>query len=53
VEAFIASVKRIRAMTEDTGRPIELHLTTHAFSTGLTAAKDLLNTHKPGDPHPS
>jgi len=34
VEAFIASAKRIRAMTEDTGRPIELHLTTHAFSTG-------------------
>ena len=52
VEAFITSVKRIRAMTEDTARPIELHLTTHAFSTGLTEAKDLLNTRKPGDPHP-
>src|SRR5262249_27156572 len=52
VEAFITSVKRIRAMTEDTARPIELHLTTHGFSTGLTEAKDLLNTRKPGDPHP-
>ena len=52
VEPFIASAKRIRAMTEDTGRPIDLHLTTHTFSTGLTKAKDLLNTRKPGDPHP-
>ena len=52
VEAFIASVKRIRALTEDTTRPIELHLTTHAFSTGLTEAKDLLKTRKQGDPHP-
>jgi metallo-beta-lactamase class B len=52
VEAFITSAKRIRAMTEDATRPIELHLTTHAFSTGLTEAKDLLNTRKPGDPHP-
>ena len=52
VEAFITSVKRIRAMTEDTARPIELHLTTHAFSTGLTEAKDLLDTRKPSDPHP-
>ena len=52
VEAFIASVKRIRALTEDTTRPIELHLTTHAFSTGLTEAKELLKTRKPDDPHP-
>jgi len=52
VEAFIASVKRIRALTEDTARPIELHLTTHAFSTGLTEAKDQLKARKPGDPHP-
>ena len=52
VEAFITSVKRIGAMTEDTARPIELHLTTHGFSTGLTEAKDLLKTCKPGDAHP-
>ena len=52
VEAFIASVKRIRALTEGTTRPIELHLTTHAFFTGLTEAKELLKTRKPGDPHP-
>ena len=52
VEAFIASIKRLRAMTEDKTRPLQLHLTTHAFSTGLTEAKDLLKTRKPGDPHP-
>jgi metallo-beta-lactamase class B len=52
VEAFIASVKRIRALTEDAARPIELHLATHAFSTGLTEAKELLGPRKPGDPHP-
>jgi metallo-beta-lactamase class B len=52
VEAFIASVKRIRALTEDATRPIELHLTTHAFFTGLTEAKEPLKTRKPGAPHP-
>ncbi|KAB2913562.1 MAG: MBL fold metallo-hydrolase [Hyphomicrobiaceae bacterium] len=52
VEAFIASVKRIRALTEAPLQPIQLHLTTHGFSTGLTEAKELLKTCKPGDPHP-
>ena len=52
VEAFIASVKRIRALTEDATRPIELHLTTHAFSNNLTEAKELLKTRQQGDPHP-
>jgi metallo-beta-lactamase class B len=31
---------------------VELHLTTHGFSTGLNEAKELLRTRKPGDPHP-
>lgn len=52
VEAFIASLKRIRTLTQEGPRPVELHLTTHGFSTGLTEAKDLLTTRKPGDPHP-
>jgi metallo-beta-lactamase class B len=52
VEAYIASVKRIRALTENGARPIELHLATHGFSMGLTEAKELLKTRKPGDPHP-
>ena len=52
VEAFIASVKRIRALAEDKTRPIEFHLPTHPFITGLTEVKDLLKSRKPGDPHP-
>ena len=52
VEAYIASIKRIRALTGDATRPIELHLTTHAFSTGLAEAKEMLKTRKQGDPHP-
>jgi metallo-beta-lactamase class B len=52
VEAFIASVKRIRTLTQDGARPVELHLTTHGFATGLTEAKDQLKTRKPSDPHP-
>jgi len=52
VEAFIASLKRIRTLTQDGARPLDLHLTTHGFLTGLNEAKDLLKTRKPGDPHP-
>lgn len=52
VEAYIASVKRIRALIGDKTRPIEFHLTTHPFITGLTEAKDLLKSRKPGEPHP-
>lgn len=52
VEAFIASIKRIRALTEDPTDPVTTHLTTHAFSNGLTEAKELLKTRKPGEPHP-
>jgi len=39
VEAFIASLKRIRTLTQDGARPLELHLTTHGFLTGLTKRK--------------
>lgn len=52
VEAFIASLKRIRTLTQDGARPVELHLTAHGFLTGLNEAKDLLKTRKPSDPHP-
>jgi metallo-beta-lactamase class B len=52
VEAFIASLKRIRTLTQDGARPVELHLTTHGFATGLNEAKDRLKTRKAGDPHP-
>jgi metallo-beta-lactamase class B len=52
VEAFIASLKRIRALTEDGADPVTTHLTTHAFSNGLTETKELLKSRKFGDPHP-
>jgi metallo-beta-lactamase class B len=52
VEAFIASLKRIRALTEQAGDPVTTHLTTHAFSNGLTESKELLRSRKPGDAHP-
>jgi metallo-beta-lactamase class B len=52
VEAFIASVKRIRALTEQKDDPVTTHLTTHPFSNGLTETKGLLKTRKPGEPHP-
>ena len=52
VEAFIASVKRIRTLLQDPADPVTVHLTTHPFSTGLTEAKDRLKTRKPGETHP-
>jgi len=52
VEAFIASLKRIRKLTEESRDPVTTHLTTHAFSNGLTEAKELLKGRKAGEPHP-
>jgi metallo-beta-lactamase class B len=52
VEAYINSIKRIRGLTQDGARPVELHLSTHGFTMGLNEAKDLLKARKPADPHP-
>lgn len=52
VEAFIASLKRIRALTQESTRPVHFHLTTHGFLTGLNEAKDLLMSRRSTDPHP-
>lgn len=52
VEAFIASLKRIRKLTEESRDPVTTHLTTHAFSNGLTESKELLKSRKAGEPHP-
>jgi metallo-beta-lactamase class B len=52
VEAFIASIDRITGLMDSAKDPIQVHLTTHPFSNGLTEAKDLLKTRKPGDAHP-
>lgn len=52
VEAFIASLKRIRQLTDAARDPVTTHLTTHAFSNGLTETKELLKSRQPGSPHP-
>lgn len=52
VEAYISSIDRFKAMVNDSKNPIGVHLTMHPFSTGLTEAKELLKTRKPGQPHP-
>ena len=52
VEAYIASVKRIEQLVKQPTDPINVHLTTHPFSTGLTEAKDAIRTRKPGAMHP-
>jgi metallo-beta-lactamase class B len=52
VEAFIASLQRIRKLTQDGPDPVTTHLTTHAFSNGLTETKELLKGRKAGEPHP-
>jgi metallo-beta-lactamase class B len=52
VEAFIASLKRIRGLTEQKDDPVTTHLTTHAFSNGLTESKELLKSRQPGAAHP-
>ena len=52
VETFIASLQRIRRLTEDPQDPVTTHLTTHAFSNGLTEAKELIKDRRPGAPHP-
>ena len=52
VEAYIASVKRIEQLVKQPTDPVNVHLTTHPFSTGLTEAKDMIKTRKPGAVHP-
>lgn len=52
VEAYIASVKRIRAATQDGQDPIMVHLSTHGFSNDLPEASAKLKARRPGDPHP-
>lgn len=52
VEAYIGSVEKISRLARAEKAPIEVHLTTHAFSTGLTEAARTLPTRKAGEPHP-
>jgi metallo-beta-lactamase class B len=52
VDAYIQSIDRFKAMANDAKNPVVVHLTMHPFSTGLTEAKELLKTRKPGELHP-
>lgn len=52
VEAYLASVKKVRELVASPKRPVRVHLTTHPFSNGLVEAAAGLPTRKPGEPHP-
>jgi metallo-beta-lactamase class B len=52
VELYIESVERLGRMASASSRPIDVHLTTHPFVTGLMEERDALAARKPGDPHP-
>lgn len=52
VELYIDSVDRLRALATSRPAPLEVHLTTHPFATGLMEQRDALARHAPGMPHP-
>lgn len=51
VEAFINSLDRLRALTEDSDTGIDVHLTTHGFSNGLDEDRQAMATRKEGEPN--
>lgn len=51
VEAFIGSLDRLRALTEDSDAGIDVHLTTHGFSNGLDEDRQAMATRKEGEPN--
>lgn len=52
VEAYLASVTKLRALISSADHPVRVHLTTHPFSNGLVEAAARLPARKPGEPHP-
>lgn len=52
LESYIASVNRIDAMVESTDNPIQVHIPTHSFASGLTEQVESIQNRKPGEPHP-
>ncbi len=52
VDAYIASIDRLQTMMASTSTAIDVHLTTHPFSNGLTEAAERLKDRKPSEPHP-
>lgn len=52
VELYIDSVERLDRLAASTTRPVEVHLTTHPFATGLMEQRAVLAQRKSGDAHP-
>ena len=52
VELYIASVERLDRLATSGTAPIEVHLTTHPFATGLMDARPALATRTAADAHP-
>lgn len=51
VEAFIESLDRVRALTEEKDMGIDVHLTTHGFSNGLDEDRQALAERAEGEPN--
>ena len=51
VEAYIASVDRIRVMVDDKGEKVQVHLTTHGFSNNLDEDRQKHLARKDGEPN--
>ena len=52
VELYIASVEKLDRLATSGAQPVEVHLTTHPFATGLMETRGVLASRKAGDPHP-
>ena len=52
VELYIESVTRLDAMAASGARPVEVHLTTHPFATGLMEQRDALARRNAGEANP-
>jgi metallo-beta-lactamase class B len=52
VELYIESVERLDRLASSGARPVEVHLTTHPFSTGMMEQRAILARRTAADPHP-
>jgi metallo-beta-lactamase class B len=52
VELYIDSVEKLDRMASSGTRPVEVHLTTHPFATGMMEQRDVIARRRAGEPHP-
>jgi metallo-beta-lactamase class B len=52
VELYIASVERLDRLVSSGARPVQVHLTTHPFATGMMEQRAVLARRTGADPHP-